>query len=289
VQGIAEPDTVVISPATYRLVEGMFECRDLGPQELKGVSTPLPLYRVVSESGVQSRFEVAVSTGLTPLVGREEEVGLLLRRWEQVKEGLGQVVLLSGEAGIGKSRTVQELKERIAQEAHIRVECRCSPYYQNTAFYPVIEYLQRLLRFDRGDTPEEKLNKVERALESYGFVLKEVVPLFASLLSVPLSERYAPLNLSLQKQKEKTLEAMLAWLLKEAERQPVRLDIEDLHWADPSTLEFLSLLIEQVLTARILLLLTFRPEFSPPWAMHSHMAQIILSRLSRKQVGESEL
>jgi len=283
-QGIAQPDTLVVSSMTYRLIKGLFEFGELGPQRLKGVSSPVEVYRIVGESSVQSRFEVAVTTGLTPLVGREQEVGLLVECWEQVKEGMGQVVMLSGEAGIGKSRLVRVLRERVAGEPQARVECRCSPYYQNSAFYPVIEHLQRLLQFRREDSPQEKLSKLEGALEGYGFSLKEVAPLFASLLSLSLPDRYPSLNLTPQRQKQKTLEALLAWLLKEAERQPVRFVMEDLHWVDPSTLEFLSLLIDQVPTARILALLTFRPEFRPPWGPRSHVSQITLNRLARKQV-----
>ncbi|HEV8714418.1 MAG TPA: AAA family ATPase, partial [Candidatus Binatia bacterium] len=291
-QEIAEPNTVVISSSTYRLTQGYFACQDLGPRALKGVSAPLGVYRVLGESGVRSRLEVAATAGLTPLVGREEEVRLLLQRWEQVKEGLGQVVLLSGEPGIGKSRLVQVLKERMAGEVQMWLECRCSPYYQNTTLYPLIDLLQRVLGFKREDSPEEKLRKLEAALEDSLTVrqsggLNEVVPLFASLLSLPLPEgRYPPLTLTPQRQKQKTLEALLAWLLAAAARQPLPFVVEDLHWADPSTLEFLGLLVDQVPTARILTLLAFRPEFSLPWPPRAHMSQITLTRLPRKQVRE---
>src|SRR4029450_1765750 len=162
VQGVAEPDTVVISAATQRLVQGLFECQDLGPQILKGISAPMSVYRVIRESTAQNRFEVAVTTGLTPLVGREEELGLLQRRWTQAKEGAGQVVLLSGEAGIGKSRLVQTLKEQVLAEGTTRLEFRCSPYHQNSAFYPLIEHLQRLLQFQREETSQAKLSKLQR-------------------------------------------------------------------------------------------------------------------------------
>ncbi|MBI3796344.1 MAG: AAA family ATPase [Deltaproteobacteria bacterium] len=286
-QGLAEPDTVVISAATARLVEGLFACRTLGPQILKGVSTPIEVYQVLNESGIHSRFEVAVSSGLTPLVGREQEVELLLEHWERAKEGTGQIVMLIGEPGIGKSRLLQVLKERVYSEAATQLECRCSPYYQNSALYPVIDLLQRVLEFTRKDSPEEKLRKLERWVEVEAIhdlsLRSEVMPLLASLLSLPLSERYPPPMLTPQKQKERTLQAILTWLMKTAERQPLCLAVEDLHWADPSTLELLGLLIEQAPTACLFLALTFRPEFTPPWAMSSHVTQLTLSRLARTQ------
>jgi class 3 adenylate cyclase/predicted ATPase len=283
-QGLAEADTVVISAATHRLLQGFFICRDLGFHTFKGVSRRVAVYRVLAESGVQSRMEVAGPSGLTPLVGREQEVALLLERWARVKDGRGQVVVLSGEAGIGKSRLAQVVKECVAGEPHARWECRCSPYHQHSAFYPVIELTQRALRLSREDAPDAKLRKLEEALAPYPLPLPEVVPLFASLLSLPLPERYPPLSLTSERQRRKTLEAILAVLLALAAQQPVLFIVEDLHWVDPSTLELLSLLIDQVPTARVLILLSFRPEFHPPWASRAHLTQLTLSRLSSAQV-----
>src|SRR5712692_7021745 len=242
------------------------------------------VYRVVGEGEAQSRFEVAVRTGLTPLVGRDEEMGLLLKRWERVKAGEGQIVLLSGEAGIGKSRLVQEIKEQVVREGYTRIEFRCSPYYQNSALYPVIEHLQRLLQFHRDDSPHAKLEKLEQSLASYRFPQADTVPLLAALFSLPHPDRYPPLNLSPQRQKQRTQEALVRWLLEEAEKTSVYCTWEDLHWADPSTLEFLHLCLDQVPTARMLALLTFRPEFTPPWGTHAHVTQITLGRLGRESV-----
>jgi predicted ATPase len=239
--------------------------------------------RVLGESGVQGRLEVAARRGLTPLVGREPEVRLLLECWEQVKEGQGQVVLLSAEAGIGKSRLVRVLRERIAGETQAWLECRCSPYHQNSALYPLIDLVQRILQFRRDDSPEEKLSKLENALSQYRLPLEETVPPFAALLSLPTPRFPLPV-LTPQRQKQKTLEAMLVWLLAEAERQPLPFIVEDPQWADPSTLEFLSLLIEQVPTARLLTLLAFRPEFTLPWASRSHLTPLTLHRLPGKHI-----
>ena len=284
VQGIAQPDTVVLSAMTHRLIAGLFECQDLGPQTLKGSSTPLSLYRVSGESAAQSRFEVAISAGLTPFIGREHEVELLQERWERAKQGSGQVVLLSGEPGIGKSRLVQECKERFAHEGATRIEFRCSPYHQNSAFYPIIEHLQRLLQFVREDVPAVKLEKLQHTLRHYRFSQSDTAPLLATLLSLPHPEGSPPITVSPQKQKEKTQAALVAWLVEEAQKAAVFCVWEDLHWADPSTLEVLTLLLDQVPTTRLVALLTFRPEFVPPWGNRSHLSQLTLSRLGRTQV-----
>ena len=282
-QGLAPPDTVVISEVTARLVQGYFACQDLGPHALRGVAAPLRISRVLYESGAQSRLDAAMVRGLTPLVGREAEVQLLLDCWDQVKDGFGQVILMSGEAGIGKSRLVHVLKDRVGEEAFTRIECRCLPYYQYTAFYPVITHLQRALGWSGEDAPPERLRKLEEALAQHPQSLPEAVPLFAALLSVPLPDRYPPLTLTPQKQKQKTLEALLAWLLTEAAQQPVLLIVEDLHWVDPSTMELLSLVVDQEPTTRLCSLFTFRPEFTPPWMSRAHLTPMTLNRLSPRQ------
>jgi class 3 adenylate cyclase len=287
IQGLAVPDSVVISDATYRLVQGYFECQEWGEQHLRGVAEPVVVYRVLGESGAQSRLEVASTRGLTPLVGREQEVGLLIERWEQTKERHGQVILLSGDAGIGKSRLVQVLKDHVANEPHKRWECRSSPYYQNTALYPIIDLMQRILRWNQDDTPDERLAKLERQLNQYRLPLAESMPLFAPLLSLSIPEKqYPPLNFSPQRQRQKTLESIVTILLELAGREPVLFILEDLHWTDPTTLEFLNLLVEQVPTAALSLLLTCRPEFQPAWHHRSYLTAITVNRLSRHQIEQ---
>src|SRR3989454_1030459 len=236
----------------------------------------------------RSRLEAVGSTGLTPLVGRKQETGLLVERWTQVKEGVGQVVLLSGEAGIGKSRLVQVLQAQVAAEPQAWLTpCQCSPYYQNTALYPLIELLERIvLCFEREEAPLHKLRKLEGFVVQYGLSLAEAVPLLAALLSLPLPADYAPVTLAPEQQKQQTLHTLLTILLRRAMQQPVLFVMEDLHWVDPTTLEFLSLLVEQGPTARILVLLTFRPDFSPPWTGRSHLTQVMLPRLTRRQATE---
>src|SRR5215475_11015846 len=214
-QGLAEPNTVVISDATSRLVQGYFTCHDLGTHALKGLETPMHAYQVLGESAAQSRLDVVGATGLTPLVGREHEVGLLRERWAQSQDGLGQVVLISGEAGIGKSRLVRVLAECATDEGAPWLTLRCSPYHTNSALYPVIEHLQRLLQWDRHETPAARLDTLEQVLRTTGLPLEDTVPLLAALLSLPVPEQYPPLALSPQRQKQQTQEALVAWLLAE--------------------------------------------------------------------------
>ena len=302
-QELAEPNTVVISAATHRLITGFFECRALGARRLKGISYPIRVHQVLA-SRARNRIDVAATTGLTPLVGREQVVGLLLERWEQSVEGAGQVVLLNGEPGIGKSRMVQMLKEHVKRSASSErqsnnlpdawwgnspiIECRCSPYHQNSALYPIIDTLQRaVLGFERGDSSQKKLSKLKDFLAFSRLSVEEYVPLFASFLSIPLSDdRYPPQRLTPQQQRQKTLEALLEIFFGRCERHPVLLIVEDLHWADPSTLELLNLIVDRGSTPNLLTVLTFRPDFSPPWLTCPYVTPITLNRLTRKQVAQ---
>ena len=263
IQGLAAPNTIAISEATYRLVQGYFECQDLGAQTLRGVAEPLHVYRVLEESGASSRLDVAQCHEDSHRWSVENRKSL--SSWNvgsKPKLDKGTSCLLTGDAGIGKSRLVQMLKEHVAHEPHTRWECRSSEYFQNTALFPLIDLFQRLLQFQAEDTPDEKLGKLEHALSQYRLPLEETVPLFAPLLSLPLPEnRYPPLNLSPQRQRQKTLETIVAILLELAERQPVLFILEDLHWTDPTTLELLNLVIDQTPTASLLMLLTCRPTF----------------------------
>jgi predicted ATPase len=237
------------------------------------------VFEVIEPTGIRSPFEKAVASGLTPFVSREREVAQLIDRWRMACDGNGQVIEVSGEAGIGKSRLVQVLKEKIANEPHQQLSCRCSPYYQNSVLYPAIEFLQRFLRFDSDDDAGAKLTKLEDALAQDGLNLAETVPLFAALLSLPSGAGYTALPMSPQRQKQKTLEAIVEWLVRGAEQAHTNLIVEDLQWADPSTLELIDLLIERVAHARLLLILAFRPEFRAPWPARPQITSITLGRL----------
>ena len=286
-QSVAKADTVVMSAAVYRLVEGFFACQTLGPHALKGRTTPISVYQVIGEQGAQSRFEVALEAGLSPLVGRTEELAFLRQRWEAAKVRAGQVVLLGGEPGIGKSRLVQELKEQVARSGEARREFRCSSYARNTAFYSVIDHLQRWLQFQGDEPADEKFRRLETALEGYRHLPEESVALFAALLALPLPARFAPLRLSPEQQRQKTQEALVAWLAEEAEERPLLIVWEDLHWVDPSTLDLVQMLIKRVAPLHLFALLVFRSsEFTPPWSPRPPVHLLTLSRLERRPVEE---
>jgi class 3 adenylate cyclase/predicted ATPase len=284
-QSLAPANAVVISAVTARLVRSAFALEELGTHTLHGVAEPVAVSRVRGLLATSSHDEEFVAAGAPLLVGRDEEVGLLRRRWDQSKAGHGQVVLLSGEAGIGKSALVEALRALVRAEGLPRIALRCSPYHTNSALYPVIAHLEHLSQLEPDDPPATRLAKLEAGLRPSGLPLAEVVPLFAGLLSVPVpSERYAALTVTPQQQKQQTLDALTTWMMAEAERQPVLVAWEDLHWADPTTLELLGLVIDGVPTVPMLHVLTYRPEFSPPWPQRSHITPLVLTRLERPQV-----
>ena len=284
-QALAKPNTMVISSATHKLIEAEFRCEDLGGLQLKGVAEPIHAWRVVGLAEAEHEGEESGVADGFPLVGRDEEIGLLLRRLAQSKDRLGQAVLISGEAGIGKSALAETVGAQAKKEGFARTTFHFSPYYTNSALYPVIEQIKRRSRWQAGNSPYTKLAKLEQMLANYNWAAEEVVPLFAALVSLPLpAGRYPPLNLTPQEQKQRTLDALVAWTLEEAERRPIFELWDDLHWADPTTLELLGLLINQAATAPLLMVMTFRPEFIPPWPTRSHMTPITLSRLEGPDV-----
>src|SRR6516162_7702207 len=284
-QALAEPGTAVIAASTRRLTSGLFEYRDLRTVSAKGFGDPVQVWQVLGTGAVESRFE-ALRTPTTPLVGRGEEIDLLLRRWEQAKQGDGQVVLISGEPGIGKSRIAQTVVERLSGESHIRLRYFCSPYHQDSALYPSIAQLERAAGFRREDTSELRLAKLEAVLAQGTNDLSEAVPLLADLLSIPTGDRYPPLNLTPQKRKEKTFHAQLAQVEGLAACQPVLMIFEDIHWSDPTTREGFDLIVDRVPTLRVLVILTFRPEFAPPWVGRPHVSILTLNRLAVRQRAE---
>jgi class 3 adenylate cyclase/predicted ATPase len=285
-QALAAPGSIVISQTTRRLIGELFELAVLGPRRLKGFAEPLAAFRVEGEGRAEGRFEALHGERLTPLVGREEELHLLLSRWRRAKAGEGQVVLLSGEPGVGKSRIVRALRERLADEAYTPLSHYCSPYHSNSALYPVIGLLERAAGFTRDDTLERRLGKLEALLTQGTARVGEAVPLVAALLSIPSAQRYPPLNLTAERQKQRTFEVLLEQLEGLAAREAVLTIYEDLHWADPSTLELLGAAVDRVQELPVLMVMTFRPEFAAPWTGHAHVAQLSLSRLTRRH-GEA--
>ncbi len=282
VQAAAEQDTMMISDATQRLVAGLFVVEDRGAQTLKGIAQPIQLYRVIRPSGMRGRFEaVAAVGGLTPFVGREDELRSLQNRWERALEGEGQVVTIIGEAGIGKSRLLRRFHEQIAGTPHAWLEAGTGAFYQNTPFYPIGEMLRQMI----GDgVLHEPIAQLATRLTEAGLAPAETIPLIAPLINLPLPPKYPPSPLSPEQQRRRLLATLVEWVLGSARTQPLVIATEDLHWVDPSTLELIQLLVEQGATARLLLLYTARPEFRTPWTMRAHHAQITLSRLNVREV-----
>jgi class 3 adenylate cyclase/predicted ATPase len=280
---LGEPGSVIIGRRTRRLVGDLFEVASLGAHHLKGFSEPVEAWRVIGEGFAESRFEALRGASLTPLIGRDHELGLLLERWHRAKKGDGQVVLLSGEAGIGKSRLVRALRERLGGENYMPLSHYCSPYHQNSALYPVIGLLERAAGLSRAEPPERQLEKLEALLSRSTEQIEEVVPLFATLLAVPTGSRYPPLELSPERQKAKTFEALLEQMVGLAHRQPVLSLYKDLHWVDPSTRELLGLIVDRTRRLPVLVIMTFRPDFVPPWPRRRHVTPISLGPLSRRQ------
>ncbi len=281
-QAHAAPGSVVIAESTHGLTSGLFEYQDLGPVEVRGFAEPIHAYEVLRLSPVESRFEALHGASLTPLVDREEEIGLLLRRWRRARNGKGQVVLLAGEPGIGKSRIATALQERLRDEPHTWLCCFCSPYHGNDPLHPIIGQLTRAAGLERDDAPEARLEKLEALLAPTSPPVDDVA-LLADLLSVPTAGRYPPLDLTPRRRKERTFEALLRQLELLAGQRPVLMVYEDVHWIDPTSRELLDLMVERVQRLPALLLVTFRPEFQPPWTGLPHVTALALSRLDRRE------
>jgi len=283
-QAVATSGAIVISEATQRLVHGAFVIEDLGDLQLKGVSEPIRTHRVVTASGALSRLERSAQAGLTPLVGREQEIALALERWEQTRNGNGQTILLSGEPGIGKSRLVAVLRDRLAAEPLRWLVCRCSPHHENTAFHPVIDMLERTLEIEEGDSEGRRRAKLESALRNSNISAEQIAPL-ANLLCVPERRVEGPLRLQREDPRRQTLESLAACLFELSRERPLVLVIEDLHWIDPSTLELLGLLVARVSHERVLLVFTYRPGFEVPWDAGHDLVKIGLYPLTRDQIA----
>ncbi|MBC7816240.1 MAG: protein kinase [Planctomycetaceae bacterium] len=285
---IVEPGTIVLSAAAHQRVALYFECESLGTQRVRGMSQPVELFKVIKEAASRNRVELVDPGNLTPLVGRDTELTILKDRWEQALDELGQIVLLIGDAGLGKSRLIRELREHVIREdseGAAVIELRCSQYHQGTSFFPVVEFFSRLLDFEN-HSAAERLETVVRYLRELKLESAENVSLFCGMLSVPTDTRFPALALSPQKLKERTEDLLLQWLKQLVAVSPVLFIVEDLHWLDPSTLELLEKYVSEFESGRVLSLLTFRPEFETPWKSKPHQTQIALNRLTKRQIGE---
>ena len=283
-QGVAEPNSVVIAESTRKLLGNLFELEDLGAQDLKGIAGAAKAWKALRPASVESRFEAFHSTGLTDLVGREEELELLLRRWSRAKSGEGQVVLLSGEPGIGKSRLTAALLERLATEPHTRLRYFCSPQHTDSALYPIISQMERAAGFMHDDSAQAKLDKLDALLAQTSTSAQDAA-LFAEMLSLPNDGRYPALDLTPQERRQRTLGALTAQLAALGEQRPVLMIVEDAHWVDPTSLEVFGRTVDRIKTLPVLLIVTFRPEFNAPWAGRSHVTSLALNRLGEREAA----
>src|ERR1700688_1029764 len=283
-QALAEPDTVVIAESTRKLLGNLFELQDLGARDLKGIAGPARAWAALRTSSVESRFEALHTTGLTPLVGREEESELLLRRWSKAKTAEGQVVLLSGEAGIGKSRLTAAVLERLATEPHTRLRYFCSPQHADSALYPIIGQMERAAGLSHDDKPEMKLNKLDSVLAQTATSVQDAA-LLAEMLSLPNDGRYPALYFTPEQRRQRTLEALMSQLAGLARQHPVLMIFEDAHWVDPTSLEVLSRVVGRIATLDVLLIITFRPEFNAPWVGQPHVTSLTLNRLGEREAA----
>ena len=283
-QGAAEPNSVVIAESTRSLVGNLFELEDLGSQELKGMSGPVRAWAALRASSAEGRFEAFHASGLTDLIGREEELDLLLRRWSKARSGEGQVVLLSGEPGIGKSRLTAALLERVAGEPHTRLRYFCSPQHTDSALYPIISQMERAARITHDDTAQAKLDKLD-VLLAQSFTPRPDAALLADMVSLPNDGRYQILELTPQQQRQKTLEALTAQVEALSRANPVLMIFEDVHWTDPTSLEALGRTVNQLKALRILLIITHRPEFEPPWIGRPYVTALNVNRLSDRAIA----
>jgi class 3 adenylate cyclase/predicted ATPase len=283
-QGVAEPNTVVIAEGTRKLLGNLFELEDLGAKDLKGIAGPVRAWAALRASSAEGRFEALHATGLTALVGREEELELLLRRWSRAKTGEGQVVLLSGEAGIGKSRLTAALLESVASEPHTRLRYFCSPQHTDSAFYPLISQMERAAGFAHDDSPQAKLDKLD-ALLAQSATSAQDAALFAEMLSLPSDGRYPSLDLTPQQRRQRTLEALTAQIEALTRQSPVLMIFEDAHWIDPTSLEALGRAVDRIANLPILLIVTFRPEFEAPWIGRPYVMALTINRLAKRDIS----
>jgi class 3 adenylate cyclase/tetratricopeptide (TPR) repeat protein len=281
-QALAKPNTIVVAPSTHALAGGLFDYEALGPQTMKGIDGTPEVWRVIGERWVESRFAAAHGRELTPLIGREEELELLARRWQRARDGEGQVVLFAGEPGIGKSRLVRALRDKIADEPHTRLIYQCSPHHTSSALYPIISQLERAADIGPGEGTDARLDKLEKLLEKAGRPTENVMPLIASLLSIPGGERYPLPDLTPQQLKDRTLTALVDQLVGFAEQQSVLFVFEDAHWIDPTSLELMSLITRRIPDLPVLMVITYRPEFAAPWVGLPDVATLNLSRLNAR-------